>query len=163
MTAVSVHAHAVQAHAHPVMDHFLKLGLLVRRERLVERGHRLGMRRDLLGREIANGIGVLINRRRVIVLDGQEQVLMRRAHLLMGGFLVAHNLGKKGGGLLLLLGRERQHFGQVVHVVLDHLRGIRRLPVLRRDQYAHHGKDCDHFQEVCSHWGSSSPLLLCVD
>src|SRR5579859_5679030 len=46
--AVSMHAHPVHAHSHPVMDHILKLGLLVRSEGLVESGHGLGMRRNLL-------------------------------------------------------------------------------------------------------------------
>src|SRR5215468_7793642 len=90
-SAVSVHA--IKAHPHSVMDHFLELGLLLRSQRLVKGRHGLGMGRNLLCHEISNGVGILLDGRCVIVLYRQSQVLMRRAHLVMGCFLVIHNLG----------------------------------------------------------------------
>lgn len=105
MAAVSVHTHAQThtAHSHLMMDHILELGLLFRGERLIESRHRLGMAAQLLGRQISNGVGILVDAGRVIVFDGQHQVLMSGAHLVMDCLLVIHHLGKKSGGLLLLL------------------------------------------------------------
>lgn len=100
------HAVLVFVHAHSVMDNLRKLTLLLRRKRLVESRHCLGMRGGLLRRKIADGAGNLVNRSSVIVLYGCVQVLMGGAHLLMNRFTVIHNLCKKGGGLLLLLRRQ---------------------------------------------------------
>ena len=70
---------------HAVLAFFklAELAPLVGSEDLVESRVGLGVGRGHLARQAANGAGSLINRRRIILLYGCFQIVMRGAHLIV--------------------------------------------------------------------------------
>src|SRR5215467_5075783 len=104
----------------------VELRLLVRSQDLVESGMRLALSSDHLGRQVAYGSGRLGDPILVIVLDCGLQALMCRLHAVMKATFAIGRIGEYSCCLLLLLRGERQHFGQVLHMVLNVRGWIRR-------------------------------------
>ena len=96
-----------------------KLGLLFRRENLVESSIGFGFNGSQLAGETADGVRSRVNGGRIVTGDGGLEGLACGFHVAVHGGCGRSCIGENGGGLLLLRGRERKERGHEADPALD--------------------------------------------